>query len=136
MSTPHPTSPHLSLSAAALDVFTSEGARAPTEEEERQMRDLGIRRDGPDYDYRGYRYEKWSDAVAYARMGRADAAEGDVGPPRRPRPTTALTAADHALMAALGIQFDGRAFRFGAYRYDLLADAVQFARRAGRPTSS
>jgi hypothetical protein len=33
-------------------------------------------------------------------------------------------------MAPLGIQFDGRAFRFAGYRYDRLADAVNYARRA------
>jgi hypothetical protein len=131
MSTPHPTSPELSPSAAALDAFTSEGGRPPTEEEERQMNELGIRRDGPDYDYRGYRYEKWNDAVAYA-CTRRSGAEDEVGPPRRHRQTTTLTEADEALMAALGIQFDGRSFRLGAYRYDLLADAVQFARQFAR----
>jgi hypothetical protein len=130
MRTPHPSPPDLSPAAAALDVFTSEGGRAPTEEEERQMAELGIHREGPDYDYRGYRYEKWSDAVAYACMARPDAADDEVGPPRRHRHAASLSDADRASMAALGIQFDGRSFRFGAYRYDLLADAVQSARRS------
>jgi len=33
-----------------------------------------------------------------------------------------------ALMSSLGIQFDGRAFRFGGYRYDRLEDAASRAR--------
>jgi hypothetical protein len=45
-------------------------------------------------------------------------------------PCPAPTEAERALMAPLGIQFDGRAFRFAGYRYDRLADAVSYARRA------
>jgi hypothetical protein len=125
----YPVSPDAARSAAALDAFTSERGPPPTEAQERQMQELGVRRDGPDFEYHGYRYEKWSDAVAYARLGPAGAAEDEVGPSRPHRPASILTDADRTLMAALGIRFDGRNFRFGPYRYELLADAVQFARR-------
>lgn len=129
MTTHYPTPPEVFPSAAALDVFTSEGGRPPTQEEERRMDALGIRRDGPDYEYHGYRYQDWSDAVAYACMARPDGAADEVGPHRPHRKATPLTDADHASMAALGIRFDGRGFRFGPYRYELLADAVRFARQ-------
>ena len=45
-------------------------------------------------------------------------------------PCPAPTDAERALMAPLGIQFDGRAFCFAGSRYDRLADAVSNARRA------
>jgi len=45
-------------------------------------------------------------------------------------PCPAPTDAERALMAPLGIQFDGRAFRFAGNHYDRLADAVSYARRA------
>ena len=129
MNKTHRTSPD-DLSAVAHDVFTSEGGRVPTAEGEHEMVELGIRRDGPDYDYRGYRYEELSDAVAYARQTRSRPAEDDVGPPRPHRQAVVLGDADGALMASLGIRFDGRTFLFAGYRYDRLADAVQYARLA------
>ncbi len=54
--------------------------------------------------------------------------EGGRPPSRKPCP--APTDADRALMATLGIQFDGYAFCFAGSRYDRLADAVAYARRA------
>jgi hypothetical protein len=35
-------------------------------------------------------------------------------------------------MASLAIEFDAGAYRFGNYRYDRLADAVNYARSAGK----
>lgn len=116
--------------AAALDVFTSEGGRQLAGEAELEMKELGIEVDGPDYCYKGYRYERLADALAYARLRRRTPEREDVSPARRPRPLTALSEDDRALMASLGIEFDGRAFRLGEYRYDRLADAVSSARRA------
>jgi len=39
----------------------------PTEDEQRQMDGLGVSFDGRQYHYQGYRYDRLSDALAYAR---------------------------------------------------------------------
>lgn len=116
--------------AAAVDVFTSEGGRQPSNDSERQILKLGIESGGADY-YRGYRYEQLADAVAYALLKQATPVEEeDVARPPHRNTIVALDDADWALMASLRIQFDGLAFRFAQYRYDRLTDAVNSARRA------
>jgi hypothetical protein len=47
-------------------------------------------------------------------------------------PNVAPTPGEQAVMAAHGIQFDGRGFRFAGFRYDRLIDAVRQSRRAGQ----
>ena len=47
-------------------------------------------------------------------------------------PAVALTPGEQAVMAAHGIQFDGRGFRFAGFRHDRLVDAVRHSRRAGQ----
>jgi hypothetical protein len=52
-------------------------------EEQRLRTELGIRRIGWRYEYRGYRYDRLADAVAYARLGREhprDQAAQEAGP--------------------------------------------------------
>ena len=83
----------------------------------------------------GYLFEQLGDALAYARLTHARPdEEDDGGPPRHHRAFVPPTDAEQALMASLGIQFDGRAFRFAGYRYDRLANAVNYARQANGPT--
>jgi len=82
----------------------------------------------------GYRYEHLGDALAHARLTRARPDEENGGPPRFQTVLVSPTDAEQALMASLGIQFDGRAFRFAGYRYDRLANAVNYARQANGPT--
>lgn len=48
------------------------------------------------------------------------------------RPLVALTPDEQAVMAAHGIQFDGRGFRFAGFGHDRLVDAVRHSRRAGQ----
>ena len=129
MSIEHPQPRDASQGAAAVDVFTSEGGRPPSELE-REMQELGVEADGPEYYFRGYHYERLADALAYARLKRLAPEGEDASPPTRSRAWVAPSEKDRALMASLGIEFDGRAFRFGEYRYDRLADAVSSARRA------
>lgn len=132
MSNTHRNPTDLLLHAAAVDAFTFEGRRSPSDEGEREMAELGIGRDGADYGYKGYRYERLADAIAYARLTRSrPARENEVAPPWRRNTLEAPNDSEQALMASLGIQFDGRAFRFAGFRYDRLADAVNYARRAG-----
>jgi hypothetical protein len=42
------------------------------------------------------------------------------------------TPQERAVMAAHGIRFDGRGYRFAGYRHERLVDAVQQSRRAGQ----
>jgi hypothetical protein len=49
-----------------------------------------------------------------------------------PAPARAPTQPERIVMAAHGIQFDGRGFRFAGYRYHWLADAVRQSRMAGQ----
>ena len=84
--------------------------------------------DGRSYQYRGYRYDRFIDAVNYARLdcarGFSDAAGGDAVTGQAPAPPSE---AECALMQALAITFEDGTFRWREYRYDRLADAVAYA---------
>ena len=83
----------------------------------------------------GYRYEQLGDALAHARQTRSGPDEEADNDSSRQRPAfVPPTDAEQLLMASLGIQFDGRSFRFAGYRYDRLADAVLYARQAEGPS--
>jgi hypothetical protein len=84
----------------------------------------------------GYRYEQPGDALAYAHLAGSRPGAHDEGPALFPHKAFAApTDNERAVMASLGIQFDGRNFRFAGYRYDRLADAVNYARRANATDS-
>lgn len=89
--------------------------------------ELSIRYDGRSYHYRGYRYDRFLDAVSYARVdherGSSEALGGEAPLDQVPLPTQA----DRAVMQALAITFDEGVFRWRDYRYDRLADAVAYA---------
>ncbi|HEU5296682.1 MAG TPA: hypothetical protein VFU71_18010 [Burkholderiaceae bacterium] len=97
---------------------------------ERQMAEFSVGHDGLRYHYNGYRYDKWQDAVAYARLMRERPsqanARGSFVPSKKVAPTTE---AEQAQMVSLGIRFDDGAYRFRDFRYDGLADAVNYAKR-------
>ncbi|HET8747572.1 MAG TPA: hypothetical protein VFM98_18380 [Ramlibacter sp.] len=122
---------------AAVDIRTSACESVPSADDERRMADLGIDRDGLDYVYKAYRYEKLADAIAYAQLVRSRGLEAaEVFPsPRRSKPFVPPSATDQVLMASLGVRFDGRQFRFGGFRYDRLPDAVNYARQAASASS-
>jgi hypothetical protein len=119
--------------AAFLHAANSAWDEMPSPEDVRQVAKFGVSRDGPDFAYRGYRYEQLHDALAYARIASARVDEEDEPEALPHTPFTPPTDAERLLMGSLGIQFDGRAFRFGGFRYDRLADAVNSARRANGP---
>ena len=107
---------------------TAEPSRAHPERE-REMAELGIGYDGVRYAYNGYRYGQLSDAVAYASLMLSRPAQQDAGGPfKSPSTFSGPTDADRTLMAALAIDFRDGAYRFGGYRYDVLADAVNYAK--------
>jgi hypothetical protein len=116
---------------AAQDASTSERGHLAGEgpANDLLMAEFGIDYDGVDYGFHGYRYAQLTDAVAYARLLRSHPEQQDAGgPPRRARTITVPGEAEQALMASLGIAFEAGAFHFRGFRYDLLADAVSYAR--------
>jgi len=95
-----------------------------------ELAELCITFNGRQYGYRGYRYDRFTDAVNYARLDRsrafADPGADDASPLER---TSAPSEAELALMRTLGIRFADGAFHWREYRYDRLADAVAYATR-------
>ncbi|WP_420473295.1 hypothetical protein [Noviherbaspirillum sp. ST9] len=89
---------------------------------------MGIGFDGRFYRYRTYRYERFADAINYARLDRGNPAYRakviDAAPWEEPvEPTNQ----ERRVMAALGITFDGRDFRYDGFRYEQCSDAANYA---------
>lgn len=99
-------------------------------EEQRLRTELGIRRIGWRYEYRGYRYDRLADAVAYARVDREHlrgrAALG--ANPQADEPPPMPSSDDLALMATWDICFGAGFYTLKQYRYERLCDAVAYAR--------
>jgi hypothetical protein len=95
-----------------------------------EMAALCITFNGRKYGYRGYRYDRFMDAVNYARFDRlrafADPGVNDGAPLER---TPAPSEAELRVMRKLGITFADGVFNWREYRYERLADAVAYARR-------
>ena len=99
---------------------------SPAVDDTSLMAKFSIRSRGRHYHYRGYRYERLADAVAYARIVHSMPAQdvissGGVDTVEWP------DAADEELMAALSISFENGVYRFGGFRYDRLLDATNYA---------
>jgi hypothetical protein len=98
-------------------------------ERERLMADFGIAFNGRHYVYDVYRYDNLADAVAYAKLQRSkpsrDAESGSM--PSR-EVVEDPDESQRALMATLGITFQDGVYRLGEFRYDRLANAVDYAR--------
>lgn len=108
------------------------GARAaPPQQTGDGMADqLCIRYNGRSYGYRGYRYDRFLDAVNYARLDRArDFSEGPGDDPSM-EPVRLPTAAEREQMQALAITFQDGVFRWREFRYERLADALAYATRS------
>ena len=104
-------------------------ARVPVPfEQEHSLLQLGIRRDGPRYVYNGYRYDRLADAVSYARLVRSRAQTDPAGPFTQDSSFAPPTEAQRALMATHDIDFDGCAYRFNGFRYEVLSDAINYAK--------
>lgn len=91
---------------------------------------LGIWFDGRAYHYQQYRYDRLSDAVAYAAIDGRRASR-----PPHPLPDSwtewhAPDAADRARMAAYGIGYEQGMFQYRGYRYDYLDQALAYAAQA------
>jgi hypothetical protein len=109
----------------------AEGAAdlAPIPDDQQLRAELGIRRIGWRYEYLGYRYDRLSDAVAYAKLGRdvppSEAALGAGVLADEPPPMPSEE--DRALMLRWGIEFEAGIYTFKGYRYERLGDAVAYA---------
>ena|SRR5690242_12163968 len=95
-----------------------------------QVPQLHITFNGRSYGYRGYRYDRFADAIDYARLDRArefaDPGADDAAPLEPVQPPSE---AESKLMRALAITYADGVFHWGEYRYDRLADAIAYARR-------
>lgn len=120
--------------AAAQETITAEAApAAPADADdlERRMKALLVSFDGVQYVYNGFRYDRRSDAMAYASLMQSRPAQFDKGSAlAAPRAFSPPTDGQRTLMATLGIELVDHAYRFEGFRYDQLSDAVAYARRS------
>lgn len=99
------------------------------EDETVQMAELGVAFDGRCYWYHEYRYELLPDALNYARIDRARPTyEPKIYVYPEWRPPEKPSAEQQRAMSELGVSFDGKHYRYREYRYDHLADAINYAR--------
>jgi hypothetical protein len=97
------------------------------------MAEYAIGYDGLRYAYNGYRYDRLADAVAYSKLMRSRPLRRDPGGPFTQREKlNAPTDADRELMTSLAIRFEEGIYRFEGFRYDRLADAVNYATLSAR----
>jgi len=90
---------------------------------------LGISFDGRAYHYGDYSYEHLADALRYARLERARPGSGKALAPRQWKQWAGPTPEERLQMEAHGIVFEHGYYRYGAYRYDLLSAALDYADR-------
>lgn len=106
----------------------------PCEADAAQMSELNVRFDGRTYRYGQYCYDVLKDALAYARL---DQGRGPLGMPGEELPVwtppVMPTGDEQQQMDRLEITFDGRHYHYQNYRYDRLADAIDYARRQHEP---
>jgi hypothetical protein len=120
------------LPAASIDKPAT-AAGGPTREafdHMQQMAELRIASDGNHYFFNGYRYDRLPDAIAYAELMKSRPLQVDAGGPnRRNAHVMPPDDADVALMARLGITYSKGVYFLGEFRYDHLADALDYANR-------
>ncbi|MBN8738223.1 MAG: hypothetical protein J0H86_01850 [Xanthomonadaceae bacterium] len=109
-------------------IASSKPAESPSLERERQMREYKVSYDGCAYEFNGYRYDRLDDALAYARLMRSRPQQLDPHGTHRVRcELGAESETDLRRMASLGILLENGRFCFEEFRYDRLADAVNYA---------
>jgi hypothetical protein len=90
----------------------------------------GISFDGRAYHYGQYSYDRLEDAQSYAKLDRAKPGfREDSAPPLQWKQWMDPSPEQHAEMALYHIAYAGGRYCYGPYRYDLLADAINYARR-------
>ncbi len=98
-------------------------------DEDKLMHEFAIERDGSRYLFHGYRYDRLSDAVGYAKLMRLKPGQGGRGPAVAGAAVDSEpTPAQRDAMSELGIQARGGFYHFEPYRYERLEDAITYAR--------
>jgi hypothetical protein len=98
-------------------------------ERERLMAEFSIAYNGRHYHYDRYRYDDLADAVRYAKLRPSMPPSGEeVGYLPPAEDVQAPDESQRRLMAASAITFQDGIYHLGDYRYDRLADAVNYAR--------
>jgi hypothetical protein len=98
-------------------------------ERERLMLEHAIRPCGRQYQFSHYLYDRFEDALGYAkkqRLAPSASDEGDSLPPARL--VEAPDEAQRRQMGTHGITFDAGVYHLESFRYDRLADALGYAR--------
>ena len=90
---------------------------------------LGISFDGRVYHYGEYSYDHLADALRYGRLERTRSAAGEAPVPRQWKQWPEPTPEERLQMDKHGIVFEYGYYRYGAYRYDLLSAALDYAHR-------
>ena len=99
------------------------------EEQKVAGKEFGIGFDGRQYRYLAHRYDRFSDALTYARLAHAK--------PNHPDKTGAAaewldrkgpTDDEMRTMDELAISFDGKQYRYEGHRYERVNDAFNYAR--------
>lgn len=98
--------------------------------------ELGIWFDGRDYHYQQYRYDRLQDAIAYAKLDRSRPEFHEEPLPRSWKEWHGPTPEEAARMTSFGIVYEHGFYYYGAYRYDFLADAVNYASRTAELPAS
>jgi hypothetical protein len=88
----------------------------------------GIWFDGRAYHYHEYTYDRLSDALVYAKLDRASPGFHDEPLPSYWKEWHGPTPEEAAQMAVHHIVYEQGRYCYGPYRYELLADALNFAR--------
>jgi len=123
------TEPATAMAAPGADESRS---RALSEDMLRAMAEMAIQYDGRSYYFNGYRYDDATDALDYARRVHARQwPEDRVHPTTHHEAIAAPDESDRRLMAMLHISFEAGVFGFEGFRYDRLADAVNYAQLRG-----
>lgn len=90
--------------------------------------ELGIWFDGRAYHYQQYRYDRLQDAVAYAKVNRERPGFHTEPLPRHWEEWREPDKAESARMAPFGITYEHGLYCYGQFRYDLLDDALDYAK--------
>lgn len=121
---------------AAVQSTTTASTAAPADSPDPRAREAAefcVSSKGGRFYYRGYRYDRFADAVNYARLDRARGFNEPGADNTAPLELAMLpNETDQNLMRALGISFADGVFHWREYRYDRLTDAVAYARRDER----
>jgi hypothetical protein len=90
----------------------------------------GISFDGRAYHYGQYSYDRLEDALSYAKLDRAKPGfREESAAPLQWKQWADPTTDQRAEMLTYHIAYAGGRYCYGPYRYDLLADAISYARR-------